>query len=274
MNKSLLSILVAGTLLSGEAVGLSTPDKSPFDNRIRTINYNSQDVVQLNTIAGVATRIELSPGEEYVTHNFGDSNAYAFAQNGRFLFLKPRAEEADTNLGVVTTERTYDFRLSMQDDRNDATYALRFNYPEMEREAARQERQERQERLERESVQDGFDVKRGDYNLDYVMGGDTDIAPINVWDNGEFTWFVFPPGIDLPTLYVADDEGNESLANRTGQGANKSRILIHTTSERWVLRLGDKALAVINNDYDPNRADNRTGTASPVVRRVLKGGDE
>lgn len=259
-------LLVGSLLVAVPAMALNDPDRSPYDHRIRTVDYNSQDVVQLNTIAGVATRIELQPGEEYITHNFGDSHAYFFAQTGRYLFIKPRAENADTNLGVVTNKRTYDFRLTLLDGRMDATYALRFRYPEEEARAAR-------EALRREAVESAFEVERDNYNLAYQMGGDTEIAPANVWDNGEMTWFKFPPGVDLPNIYLADNEGNESIANRTTQGEANNIIMVHATSPRWVLRLGDDALAIINDGFDPNRTVNDTGTTSPTVRRVVKEGN-
>lgn len=264
MIKKVIFIVGLG-MCASPASALNEPDRSPYDHRIRTVDYNSQDVVQLNTIAGVATRIELQPGEEYVTHNFGDSHAYFFAQTGRYLFIKPRAENADTNLGVVTNKRTYDFRLTLMEGRVDATYALRFTYPEEEMMASR-------EAMERAAVENAFDVERSGYNLAYRMGGDTDIAPINVWDNGEMTWFKFPSGIDLPNIYFSDGEGKESIANRTTQGPANNIIMVHTTSPRWVLRLGNDVLAVINDGYDPNRSLNDTGTISPAVRRVVKEG--
>ena len=95
-------------------VALHHPTKSSFDSRIRYTPYNAHDVVQLNTVIGIATHVVLEEGEQYMTHAFGDANAYAFAVEKNHLFLKPKAENADTNLAVVTDRRSYHFRLTFQ----------------------------------------------------------------------------------------------------------------------------------------------------------------
>ena len=76
------------------ALALHHPTKSCLDGRIRYTPYNAHDVVQLNTVIGIATHVVLEEGEQYMTHAFGDANAYAFAVEKNHLFLKPKAENA------------------------------------------------------------------------------------------------------------------------------------------------------------------------------------
>ena len=71
---------------------------------------------------------------------------------------------------------------------------------------------------------------------------------------------------------MVDADGNESIVNRTTIGEANDIVVLHKVNAKWILRLGDRALAVWNEAYDPNGVRNTTGTASPEVKRVIKGG--
>ncbi|MET3589190.1 type IV secretion system protein VirB9 [Bartonella silvatica] len=244
---------------------LKTPSSSQYDHRVRYVTYNEADVVQIETVLGVATHIILEEGEHYVTHAFGDSEAYAFAHKGRHIFIKPKAELANTNLIVVTDKRSYKFRLQFRNDRADATYELAFYYSDTNN-------QELEENNRRLAIEHGFHKGVKGYNLKYTMSGDQDIAPINTWDNGRITYFKFPANMDMPTIYMVDSEGNESLIPRTVVGSANDIIAVHKINPKWLIRLGKRALAVFNEAYDPNGIPNTTGTVSSVVHRINKGG--
>jgi len=47
-----------------------------------------------------------------------------------------------------------------------------------------------------------------------------------------------------------------------------------TTAREWRVRLGDRVVGVVNGGYNPALGASKTGTNSPVVKRVLKGGEE
>src|SRR5690606_16552371 len=112
---------------------LETPRNSRLDHRVRYVNYNTANVIQLDAVIGVATHIVLEPGEHYVYHVFGDSQAYAFTHKDNHLFFKPTAEDANTNLIVITNRRDYSFRLSYSSNHSSpALYKLVIRYPEAE----------------------------------------------------------------------------------------------------------------------------------------------
>ncbi|ATP12996.1 P-type conjugative transfer protein VirB9 [Bartonella henselae] len=244
---------------------LKTPSSSEYDHRIRYVTYNVADVVQIETVIGVATHIILEEGERYITHAFGDSEAYAFAHKGRHIFIKPKAELANTNLIVVTDKRSYKFRLQFRNDRAGATYELAFHYPDTNT-------QNLEENKQRLAIERGFHQSVNGYNLSYTMSGNQDIAPINAWDNGRITYFKFPANMDMPSIYLVDAEGNESLISRTVVGNSNDIIAVHKVNPKWLIRLGKRALAVFNEAYDSNGIPNTTGTISSVVHRINKGG--
>ena len=109
MRKLALALLAAMIALPAQA--LDEPRSSKFDNRIRYTIYNPRDVVQLDAVIGIATHIVLEEGERYVTHAFGDAQAWSFAVEGHHVFIKPRADNAETNLTIVTDRRAYYFKL-------------------------------------------------------------------------------------------------------------------------------------------------------------------
>ncbi|RCL00611.1 MAG: type IV secretion system protein VirB9 [Candidatus Tokpelaia sp. JSC188] len=262
--KHLFLFFLPFAIVTTPTFALEFPTKSSFDHRIRYIDYNPANVVQIDTVLGVATHIELEEGEKYVTHVFGDSDSYAFTHKENHLFLKPKADQANTNLVVVTDRRSYKFRLEFKPTRTNATYEVSFHYPDI------QTRQEKEKR-EAAKVDAAFHSASEITNLRYSMSGDLDIAPINAWDNGRFTFFKFTANADMPAIYMVDPEGMESLLNTTTKGASNNILIVQKVYKKFILRLGKRALAVFNDAYDAQGIDNTTGTVSSTVRRVFKG---
>jgi type IV secretion system protein VirB9 len=253
----LFGALVASLTLAGEGAEGPGPDR-----RIRQVTYNPNDVVAVEAVVGIVTHIVLEPKEAYVTHAFGDGKAWDFAVKGNHYFLKPVAKNADSNLTIVTDRRSYHFSLRLaQASETPPTFELRFGYPDSH--AARSEESRSRE------VEEGFAKKRERPNLEYSMSGDLDIAPASAWDDREFTYFKFPPGRDLPAIYLVDADGLESVVNRHSAGPANEIVVVHKVASRWVLRLGTRALAVWNDAFSPEGRMNATRTASPDLTRVL-----
>lgn len=261
-----LYFLFWSLMLSQPGLALHQPYKSAYDTRIRSVTYNPQDVIQLDCVIGIATHIVLEEGETYITHAFGDAKAYSFSVERHHLFLKPKAENADTNLIVVTDRRSYNFRLTFCPTPlgSTAVYQLEFRYPETKT-------KQDQEAEKKKKLAQGFQKKPPFYNLDYTMSGDLDLAPLHVWDNQAFTYFKFPNSRDLPTLYMVDEEGQESIVNRHVEGPHNATLVVHKINAKWVLRLADRALAIYNESYDTQGIIPTTGTTSTTVKRVVKG---
>lgn len=246
------------------AQALDAPTYSKADRRVRYVDYNPADVIQLDAVIGVATHIVLEPGERYVYHVFGDSQAYLFTQKDNHLFFKPTAEDADTNLIVVTDRRDYAFRLSYHDDRDaSALYKLVIRYPESEirKEAAKAKRQAVEYALRQVGTPMNWKA--------YTRSGDVALAPLHAWDDGRQTWLQFPVEGDIPAVYRVTPDGQEVITNY--HMADSRTMVLHRTSALWHLRLGDQVLAIYNDAYGQVAPPTHTGTASPEVRRIVKG---
>jgi type IV secretion system protein VirB9 len=230
---------------------------------VRYVNYNAADVIQLDAVIGVATHIVLAPGERYVYHVFGDSQAYAFTYKDNHLFFKPTAEDANTNLIVVTDQRDYSFRLSYNDSRSaPALYKLVIRYPEVES-------RRRDEAAQKAAIERSLKAAPTRVNwLAYTRSGDAAIAPVHAWDDGRQTWLQFAPGADIPAAYRVTPDGQEVITNF--HMADDRTMVLHQTSALWHLRLGDLVLAIHNETYGATPPPPHTGTTSPAVQRRVQ----
>ena len=251
--------------LTGTAHALEVPKSSTYDARVRSITYNPADVVQIDTMIGISTLITVEQGERYVSHDFGDPEAWEFKNIGENYFIRPKANDSDTNLTIITNRRRYKFWLSYAPTRKgSAMFAISFVYPEVI--AKRAEAEARKATLAQRLAE-----RRGDFNWKYSMSGDLDIAPTEGWDNGEFTYFRIPGNRDVPGFFMVDDDGHESIVNRNTIGASNDLVVLHKVNAKWIVRLGTRALAIWNDAYKPDGVKNETGTASPSVTRMVKG---
>jgi type IV secretion system protein VirB9 len=222
------------------------------------VRYNAEEVVQLELAVGIAAHIVLEPGEQYMTHAFGDAKAWEFRARDNHVFLKAVAPDADGNLTVLSDRRSYHFALKLAGTASAGVYEVIFDYPDSGRAKAEQEEVER-----------AWSPPPKKVNLSYSMSGDEDIAPVNAWDNGEFTYFKFPGNRDIPAIYMVDADGAESIVNRHSSGGASDIVVVQRVAPQWVLRLGSRVLGVWNDAYDSFGRRNETRTASQEVKRVL-----
>ena len=257
---SIISSFIPNTLIA-----LIMPQKVGLDSRVRTVIYDPNNVVHIDTVIGLATHIVLDAQERYITHVFGDAQAYAFFVERNHLFIKPCAEEAHTNLIVITNLRHYSFKLTFHPTMttSKAIYQLRFIYPDQDQ--ANSQTIDKKADLER-----NWFMPLDQVNLNYTMSGDLEIAPINVWDHNGFTYFKFSNHQDIPAIYMIDGAGQESIVNHHTSETNSPIMCFHKINARWILRLGDQALAIFNEKMEPPQLTKVSGTASPTIYRRTK----
>jgi type IV secretion system protein VirB9 len=74
----------------------------------------------------------------------------------------------------------------------------------------------------------------------------------------------------MPAVYATDAEGRESLVNAHVDG---NQIVVHRLVRKLTLRKGNAVACVVNRSFDLDGGkDNRSGTVSPDVQRVIRGG--
>ncbi|EBZ6776945.1 P-type conjugative transfer protein VirB9 [Salmonella enterica] len=255
---------------------LDVPVGSSYDSRIKTVMYNAEDVTKVDSVIGVATHIILDPNETYLTHAFGDSDAWTFSYKKNHYFIKPKAENGDTNLTIVTDKRVYNFDIRYHFEEylkgskgkrtfdNKMTFQIQFKYPEVEAKKRKDADDEVQRKNEFKKL-----LAKG-VNLKYSINGEKKLAPMNVWDTQGFTYFKFAPGQDIPTISAVDSLGNESKVIKHQEGLNSEIVVVHRISREFRLRLGTSVAGVYNeNDGRQPVFENYTGTVSDKYKRVI-----
>src|SRR5690625_63261 len=257
-----IAVASACTLVA-PALALDIPKLSNADHRVRYASYNPSDVIQLDAMIGVATVIVLEPDEQYEFHVFGDSDAYEFTHHRNHLFFKPIADQADSNLIVITNKRNYTFRVSYSNDRSArALYKLVLRYPDTQAKEAR--------KIARAQKLQTALSDTGPINWQaYSKSGDMALAPVHAWDNGSQTWMQFAPGAEIPAIYRVTPDGQEVMTNY--HMADNRTVVLHRVASRWFLRLGNQVAAIHNTAHGQVPVKTPTGTASVRVQRIVQG---
>ncbi len=273
MYKLLLASMLA--VISANVYSAEYPQSMGFDQRVTSVKYQEGNVVELMLTPGVATNIVLEKGEEYKAHAFGDSEAWHFTYFENNLFIKPAKPLGTTNLTVITNKRNYVFETVFNKDFNkNHLFQVRFEYPNVLNEKQLKE-------IEEQKIKEKFEDAKTKkiYNLNYTMRGSKAIAPVNVYDDGTFTYFKFPGNVDLPAIYTVtyDDNssrsGEESMVNKTVEGVGNDTIVMHKVHYSWRLRLGDSVLDIRNDNMNWKGELNKSGTIAPDVQRITSTDD-
>lgn len=277
MLKALWIVLLLPALCWAEI----TPLQGSNDPRVRTVDYNPRDVVKVATFYGVSTHIQFSDDEKITDVAVGDDQAWTVRERGNHLFVKPKASNANTNVTVITSKRTYQFALVVQPRKaTDASawsnpsliFSLNFRYPDDERARAEQQARAVAAVARQTNIKDQLTAAtQAAENHDYwVMGSDL-VSPTAARDDGRFIYLTFQGNRDMPAVYAVSDAGAESLINTNVIDGNT--IVVQRMVPRLMLRKGADVAMVQNKSFDINGGrDNKTGTVSPDVVRVLKGG--
>ncbi|HAT5579040.1 TrbG/VirB9 family P-type conjugative transfer protein [Proteus mirabilis] len=253
--KTALSIVVL-LGVSSQAFSAAIPRSSGADPRVQEILYNPNNVTVVKVKEGVATLIQLEE-DEFIDGDssatgmgLGDPMAWNVSVRGNNIFLRPIAEQPDTNIALVTNKRTYAIQLASSNN-SEPTYLLRYTYPK------KPEPVKQTVFLGKPKIDiPCFDG--GKVNVNYQIRGDMTLKPSGIWDNGEFTCLKWNNATDLPVVYRVLPDGKEHLVN---YHMEKNVMVVHEVSPQFVLRLGQNVMNVKTN-HTIQRGYNYNGTTT------------
>jgi type IV secretion system protein VirB9 len=254
-------------LLAGTARSESLPVKGRVDSRIRTAQYDPQQVYQLYGFVGYAIELIFQDGETFAGDAGGDLEGITFGWHTNHLILKPKVANVGTNLVVYTNRRAYRFEYSVSDHKPDpqtdeVMFAVQFLYPPVVKNAGPSAAQEVQRALR------AADESRP-RNWNYWYCGSPSLKPVAAYDDGVHTWLTFGAKADLPAVFIRNDDGSESLLNFSiEQGA----MVIHRVAARLILRRGKLTGCIVNKSFSGGGERLKSGTIAPDVERERKVG--
>jgi len=267
------AMLASAMGLAGNVSALEIPHGGPLDKRVRYIDYKAEEVVQVVGHYGFSTHIHFSPAETVEQIAMGDKTAWKVAPVNNHIFIKPKEDEATTNMTVITSQRVYNFELSAHWSQNgahphpnDMLFQVNFRYPDQI--AAEQKRREEAQKLQEKMNQPDNPAAE---NWNYWAKGSPEVTPNEAFDDKRFTYLTFENNAEMPAIYVVNPDGTESLVNTHIDPANPDTIVVHRVGRQLVMRKGNSVACVFNEDFDPTGISNRSGTTIPGVERQIKG---
>jgi len=209
MNKSLMACLLVAVVGTASAAAGDDP-------RIRTVSYEPNQVVRIYTAIGNPTLIQFEEGETVEESDsnkamigIGDKEAWKIGPRGSNVMLKPAAAKPDTKLLIVTNKRSYAFEI-LSVPKNSSispTLIVRFDYPDTRAKAALAASQKSAAAADRVAKVAGRGNVALKNNANYMMQGDTVLAPASISDDGSFTFMRFSSTRALPAAYKVLPDG-------------------------------------------------------------------
>lgn len=249
MKKLIILLLVCLSPFSAAWAAKQATD-GKVDPRIKHVIYNQRDVVVLNGHYGYSTHVVFAPDEEILHLSPGDSLAWQILPKQNHLFLKPMENNAETNLSVLTNQRMYQFELRANEATGPSdptlTFTVMFSYPEDELAQAMLRANVEEQRRSAEVLPDRR-LTGEEMNFEYSRRGSDIIAPTRVFDDGEFTYFQFPPEIDTPAIFLVYDGKEEALVNFHVRGRY---VVVQRIASQFILRNGAQATCIYNDAFN------------------------
>lgn len=247
------------------------------DPRFKPVVYNENSVVTITAHYGYHTDITFAPDEVVLDRGvaLGDSNAWEVGPAANHLFVKPKAEEGQTGMTVITSRgRTYTFLLQVAPKRptkakvnTDLFMRVIFKYPADEAAALAAKK-----KSDAEVAADNLaNAKREVRNIEYMACGDDDVNPDTVFDDGRFTYMRYVGNRELPSIFVSNDDGSESLVNSHVAPNEPETVIVQRIAKRFIFRRGKTVGCIVNKGFDPRGTGTLSGTIDPGVVRIIKG---
>ena len=237
MKGWLIAAALGAAMGAAPALAEVTPSAGRHDSRVRNAVYQDGQVYRVNVGMMRVTSVEFGPGEEIVSIVAGDTEGFNFdgVPGGRALVVKPTVSGGSTNMTVYTNRRAYYLQLHEAGQRAD--YVVRFNGG-VSAQATRTAASEPQnKRLNPTTPWHGYAASERNAAL-----------PTAVWDDGDFTYFRFPRGAQLPAIFKTSN-GPERTVNSTT--LSDGTIRVSGISPYWVLRIS--ATETVIKRLDPRQ---------------------
>lgn len=249
-------VLPTATALSLSLCAFSThaaklPKPLSSDNRVKQVPYDPNQVYELVGTYGYQTSIEFEADEMVKVVALGDTIAWQSMPFRNRVFLKPVEDNADTNMTVITSKRTYYFQLNSTKVKSGQSYLVRFVYPN-----ARITSYNPEGETPAGSTPVTSSGTPASPNINYGYSGDKEAIGVQgVMDDGQFTKFLIKKGADLPQFYRVLPDGTEAMVDARREG---EYMVVKRLASMFVLRSGNAYVCVEN-------------LANPYKRTVTRG---
>ncbi len=212
------------------------------ERKFRSYIYNPNEVYRYVGHYTYQGFIEFGENEKIATISMGNQTLWLFEILGNRLFLKPVGEDSsETNMTVITDKRVYHFELMAREakgisDKN-LIFVAKFFYPD--------DKEKNLVQFPKILPSDEPNMTNiSAYNFNYQYVGESNIAPLRVFDNGTFTYFQFSKrNTEIPAIFTVDSEGFEGLVNLRVAG---DYMIVERVAPQFSLRNGSDIVCIYN----------------------------
>lgn len=243
MKKSIIILFFTFIMINSGFAAVQLPRVIGSEKRFRAYVYNPNDVYRYVGYYLAQSYIEFEQGETVQTISMGDTTAWQTTVMGNKLFLKPVGTYPETNMTILTNKRTYHFELDAKEVatiiNDDILFYVKFIYPETDDKNIVIFNTSKT----RDDMPDLTDLNK--YNFNYEFAGSDSVAPIKVFDDGEFTYLEFEDkSAELPAVFAVNSDGYERLVNFRMVG---NYLVIEQIVTQLTLRSGSDIVCIYNN---------------------------
>jgi len=149
---------------------------------------------------------------------------------------------------LITNKRTYFFELYAEETKDirdpGMVFNIKFLYPDED-----QEDHNIKTLASKNSA--GPDLTHPEeLNFLYTISGNEEIAPIKIFDDGEFTYIQFrDKNNEIPAIFAVDEDLRESMVNFKLDPNNSNRVIVEQVFRKLTLRNGKKIVCVFNEAF-------------------------
>lgn len=232
-----ISALVAPTIVVGQQ---AQPTAFPGDNRLVTFVYDPNDSFTILTRPRSITNLTLAQGETMIALALGDTSQWQTETIDGHIFIKPIRENIFTTGTLVTNQRTYQLALRSSPENGKFYQRVSWEMPSLVRHKRSSQSQaevvmQEPEPPKQAPPSSGPTVDISKVNFGYNIKGTAPFRPVNVFDDGAFTYLRLPANLqDMPAVFIQSQNGLE-LANYVTKG---DHIVIQRLAQKVVMRLG------------------------------------
>lgn len=246
--RSILFFILAFAALNAEAEINAIP--MPGDTKLVVFNYDPNDTYTIFARPFAVTDIELSPDESMVAFALGDTIQWKAEQAENHIFLKPTVPDIFTSATLVTTKRSYQMTLRSSPLNGKWYQKVSWTQPSLvsmrKAQTVKVEAAKllKEDEYASERLDDGM-VAFDKLNFGYKISGDSEFKPLQVMDDGRFTWIRMPSNIqELPALFAKNSSDELEMVNFT---VRKDYMIVHRTAPKYVLRVGKDEIQIDRN---------------------------
>lgn len=245
--KTAAALVALSAPFAAQAELIATP--LPGDTRLVRFEFDPNNTYQVLTRPKSVTDIELEPGESVKGMAVGDSFSWD-CETGvpGHIFVRPKYDDMVTSGTVVTDKRTYQLMLrSTSADVGKWYQRVTWGYPATSIlqpvAATGMAAQPSEAKSPAGSLARGISVDQ--LNFDYSISGGAAFRPVQVIDDGTFTWLQMPSKLqDWPAVFWVTPDNRYAALTPVPDGRYlKVTKVVH----KLLLKIGKEEVEITNN---------------------------